>query len=187
MTLVRWLRIYCLYSLILFSSGAGSAGIGTTVPISLELASAMSGSLFPIALDLEASHVFLTRPQLVFVDEKRIGMATRFQIYDHRPELNIALSETGQVYVTGELDYDIENRLIILHQPRLEKLEFDRQNKASIRFTRELKSAWTMLVTDPMQSEIPPHPYLSPFKDYLQNISYDGKSIYLQLNTDPTP
>ena len=92
---MRWLRFCILYSLILSSAGAGSAGIGTTVPISVELASAMSSSLFPVALDLEPSHVFLTQPQLVFLDEKRIGLTTRFQIYDHRPEQGIALSETG--------------------------------------------------------------------------------------------
>ena len=181
---MRCLGVAIFCSVTLFSSGTNSAGFGTTVPISVELASAMSGSLFPIALELEPSHVFLTQPQLVFLDEKRIGMVTRFQIYDHRPKLGIALSETGQLFVTGELDYDTQNRLIMLRQPKLEKLEFDRQNKAAKQFTREIKNAWSTLITDPIQSEIPPHPYLSPLKDYLQDLSYDGTSIYLQLNTD---
>ncbi|MFT4822831.1 MAG: hypothetical protein ACI9J0_000747 [Cryomorphaceae bacterium] len=184
---MRYLGYCTLYCLTLFSSGAGSAGFGTVVPISAELASAMTGSLFPVALDLEPTRVFLTQPQLVFLDQKRIGLTTRFQIYDHRPEQGIAASETGQVSVSGALDYDIQNRLIVLHQPKLEKLEFDRKNKASEHFQAMIKHAWSTQISDPIRSQIPPHPYLSPFQDYLQDLTYDGKSIYLQMSLDAPP
>jgi len=172
---------------LLAGTPAASSGIGTTIPISVELASAMSGSLFPVALDLEPSRVFLTRPQLAFLDEHRIGLSARFQIYDHRPELGIALSETGQVFVSGKLDYDSGEKKIVLHQPRLETLEFDRSNEASAQFTRDINGAWSSLISDPIRSEIPPHPYLSPFKDYVQGIGYDGQAIYLLISTSASP
>jgi hypothetical protein len=33
-----------------------------------------------------------------------------------------------------------------------------------------------------MRTEIPPHPYMLPFRNNIQNISYDGRNIILTLS-----
>ncbi len=155
---------------------------GTTVPISAELSTSIAGDLFPVTLKLSKGNLFLTEPVVLFLDKGRIGMQVRFQAYDHRPAQNVAISEMGRAVFSGKIGYEPGTRQILLHDPRIDKLEFDRKNEITQRFLAQLKEAWSMQVTNPIRSELPPHPYLLPFKDNIQDLSYDGKNINLTMS-----
>lgn len=157
------------------------AGIGTSVPISAQLATNMATSLFPVGATLQQGNLFLSEPVIVFLDEQRIAIRARFQAYDHRPEQGIAVSEMGYTQVSGELQYDSKTKEILLHNPDIDELQFDRNNLATQRFREQLEAQWIIKTSSPLRSKIPPHPYLSPFKEHIQNISYNGKNINLDL------
>jgi len=46
----------------------------------------------------------------------------------------------------------------------------------------QLKAAWSAQVTNPIRTELPPHPYILPFKNNIQDLSYDGKVINLAIS-----
>jgi hypothetical protein len=173
--------VVILYSLLIISAQAYPV-TGTTVPISAELSTSIAGDLFPVTVKLSKGNLFLTEPAVLFLDKGRIGMQVRFQAYDHRPAQNVAISEMGRAVFSGKLGYDPGTRQILLHDPRIDKLEFDQKNEATQRFLTQLKEAWSMQVTNPIRSELPPHPYLLPFKDNIQDLSYDGKNINLTMS-----
>ena len=52
-------------------------------------------------------------------------------------------------------------------------LACDASGQASIDYAREHR-------INPVRSEIPPQPYLLPFKENIQDLSCDGKNIYLE-------
>jgi len=83
--------------------------------------------------------------------------------------------------LSGKLGFDQASREIFLHAPRLDNLEFDRENTATRRFNSEMMAAWFAQVADPIRSEIPPHPYILPFKDNIRNLSYDGNNINISI------
>ena len=157
------------------------AQLGTTVEVSQQLATSVAQSLFPITVKLDRGNLFLTEPTVVYIDGKRIALRSRFQAYDHRPEQEIAMSEMGSAIISGELDYDGVSREILLHNPHIDKLKFDRENSDSELFSTVINSAWTEQVKNPLRSEIPPHPYVITFKDNISDISYDGQNINLQI------
>ena len=167
--------------LLMVKAGPVSSGIGTTVPISSELGTNIATDQFPLTVKMDTGNLFLTEPQLVFLDEKRIGIQVRFQAYDHRPAEGIAVSEMGRAQFSGELNYDPDARQILLHKPKIDQLKFDRDSAVTHRLLRELETAWSEQVTDPIRSDIPQHPYVLPFKENIQNLSYDGKNINLTI------
>jgi hypothetical protein len=169
------------YSLLIISAKTHSAA-GTTVPISAELATSIAGDLFPVTIKLTRGNLFLTKPVLLFLDKERIGMQVRFQAYDHRPAEGVAISEMGNAVISGKIGYDPGTRRILLHDPRIDKIKFDQKNEATQRFLSQLKAAWSTQVTNPIRAEIPPHPYLLPFKNNIRDLSYDGKSINLTIS-----
>jgi hypothetical protein len=160
---------------------AARAAINTTVPVSEESASSIAVSLFPVALKLEQTNLFLTNPQVVFMDNERIGIRASLQAYDHRPEQGIAISETGKAMLSGRVSYDRNTSQVLLHDARVEVLAFDRANAATRRFSRELEAAWSTQVKNPIRTELPPHPYLVPFRNNIDQIVYDGNHIGLVL------
>lgn len=157
------------------------SGAETILPISAELATSITTDLFPVTLSLSKGKVFLTDPKLLFIDKQRVSMRVRFQAYDVRPEENIAVSEKGQAQISGRLDYDQASRQILLHDPRIDELAFDRNSNVTLDMHTEMKAAWSALVDNPIRSEIPTHPYTFLIKDNIQDVSYDGKNIYLKL------
>ena len=157
------------------------SGAETTLPISAELATNIATDLFPLTLSLSKDKVFLTEPRLLFIDNQRVSMQVRFQAYDPRPEEDIAVSEMGQAQISGILDYDQASRHILLHDPRIDELVFDRTSGVTLDMHSEMKAAWSVLVTNPIRSEIPTHPYTLLIKDNIQGLSYNGKSISLKL------
>ena len=165
----------------LFISKISHAGVGTTVPISAELASSIAENLFPVAAKLRQGNLFLTEPEILFIDQKRIGIRARFQAYDHRPDEGIAVSEMGRTLITGELQFDNGTKEILLKNPKMDEIEFDRSNAATQSLHKALQAQWSLDVANPLRSELPPHPYILPFKDNIEDIFYDGKSISLKL------
>ena len=157
------------------------SGQGTTLPISAELGSSIAADLFPITLTLSNGNVFLTEPRLLFRDDQRVSMQASFQAYDHRPEEGIAVSETGHAIISGSLDYDRVSRQILLHDPRIDELTFDQTSDVTQDMHHRMKTAWSAVVTNPIRSEIPAHPYTLLIKDNIRALSYDGKSINLTV------
>ena len=151
------------------------------VPVSAEMGTSIAGDLFPVALKLTGTNLYLTEPVLQFVDAQRIGMRMRLQAYDYRPEAGVAISETGWAFVSGELGYDPGTREFLLHNPRMDKLEFDRESAVTRRFSNEINAAWSGQVTNPIRTVLPPHPYLLPFRNNIKSLSYDGKTINLAI------
>ena len=148
------------------------AGFSTTVPVTEASASNIAVSNFPLALALDQLRLLLTEPQVEFLTPTRIGIRVNFQAYDHRPEEGIALSETGLAMLSGRVAYDRQAREILLHDARLEELAFDRDTETARQFTGLLRSAWSEKVANPIRSALPPHPYLQPFKDNIDDILY---------------
>lgn len=167
--------------LSLMNASKAISGVGTTVQVSAEMGTNIADGLFPVTVKLDKANLFLTDPVVLFIDDMRIGIQTRVQAYDHRPEEGIAISENGMALLSGRLAYDPGTRQILLHDPKIDKFVFDRDSEVNQRFFAELNTAWSAQVTNPIRSEIPPHPYVTPFKDYIQDISYDGKSISLVI------
>jgi hypothetical protein len=178
---IRSLFLLVTCTLVLHANIAYTT-IGTTVPISAELGTSIAGDLFPVTLKLTQGNLFLSEPVLLYQDNRRIGMQVRFQAYDHRPAQGVAVSEMGRAIFSGSLGYDAQTRQVLLHNPRMDKLSFDRKNDATLRFLTELNAAWSAQVTNPIRAELPPHPYLVPFKNNIQNLSYDGKNIILTIS-----
>lgn len=169
------------YSLLIIS-GKASATSETTVPVSAELSTSIAGDLFPVTLKLGTGSLFLTEPVVLFLGKGRIGMQARFQAYDHRPAQDIAISEMGHAVISGKIGYDIGTRQILLHDPMIDKLEFDQRNEITQRFLTQMNAAWSAQVTNPLRAELPPHPYLIPFKNNIRDLSYDGKNINLTIS-----
>jgi hypothetical protein len=180
------LRANTLFALITCSlltlSGTASAASRTTVPISAELSTGIAGDLFPVTVKLTEGNLFLTEPVALFLDDGRIGIQVRYQAYDHRPAQGIAISEMGRAAFSGKIGYDLATRQILLHDPKIDKLEFDRKSEVTQRMLTQLKDAWHTQVTNPIRAELPPHPYLIPFKNNIQDLSYDGKNINLTIS-----
>lgn len=176
--LIRHFSWLCLSLLI---GPMAQAQMGTQVDVSQQLATSVAQSLFPITVKLERGNLFLTKPTVAYIDGKRIALRSRFQAYDHRPAQNIALSEMGSAIISGELDYDTTTREILLYNPQIDSLAFDKNNAATELFSSAISSAWSQQVKNPLRSEIPPHPYIVTFKDNIKDITYDGQNINLQI------
>ena len=168
-----------LYLLLALSLRA-DAGT-TTIPISAELGTSIAADLFPVTIKLSPGNVFLTAPRLLFLERGRIGMQVRFQAYDHRPAQNIAISETGHAAFSGKVGYDPGTRQILLYDPQIDTLEFDRKGDVTRRLSGQMNDAWATQVTNPIRAELPPHPYLIPFRNNIQALSYDGNNINLTI------
>lgn len=167
---------------LLTLSGMASAASGTTVPISAELSTGIAGDLFPVTVKLTNGNLFLTEPVVLFRDKGRVGMQVRFQAYDHRPAQGVAISEMGRGVFSGKIGYDLATRQILLYDPEIDKLDFDRKSEVTQRMLVQLKDAWHTQVTNPIRAELPPHPYLIPFKNNIQDLTYDGKNINLTIS-----
>lgn len=169
----------CVLSL---AAAAAMSAVATTVPISAALATSIAADLFPVTVKVSKGKLFLTQPVAQFLDNERVGMAVRIQAYDHRPAQGIAISEMGRATISGTLGYDATTQQVLLTDPRIESLEFDKDNAATREFLTAIKSAWSVVVTNPMRAPMPPHPYLLPFRNNIRDLSYDGKNIMLTVS-----
>ena len=173
-----FLMVYSLLSI----TGKAHSATGTVVPISAELGTSIAGDLFPVTVKLTHGNLHLTTPVLLFLDEERIGMQVRFQAYDHRPAENIAISETGSALISGKVGYDSATREILLYNPQIDTLKFDRDSTVTRRLFNQLKTDWSAQVTNPIRTMLPPHPYLIPFRNNIQDLSFNGSRINLTIS-----
>jgi hypothetical protein len=171
-----------LATAIAIAAVPGFAGLSTSLPVSAELGTSIAREQFPVTVALPNAKLFLTEPRLIFIDQQRIGIKMRFQAYNHRPEEGIAISETGSAALSGELDYDPAERKILLHKPRVDALQFDRENSSARTLQQTLQAAWSTQITDPLRADLPQHPYLLPFRDNIENLSFDGENIVISVN-----
>ena len=168
------------FAILVFAS-PGRAGFGTTVPVSAETATNIARSFFPVSLSVGAGKLFLTNPVIIFIDDRRIGLQAHLQAYEHRPEAGIAVSEEGQVLVSGEVGYDLKTREVLLYAPRIDKLTFNNESEVTRRQRAEVQGAWESQVTNPIRAPVPPHPFILPFKDGIQDVTYEKRSIFIQV------
>ena len=172
----------CMVCSLTIGAGTVFSAVGTSVPISATLATAIAADLFPVSLKLNKGNLFLTNPVVLFLENGRVGIRVRFQAFDHRPAEGIALSETGQATFSGIPGYDAATQKILLTDPNMDDVEFDHSNDATRNFLQQINSVWSAQVTNPIRAEIPPHPYMLPFRNNIENISYDGRNIILTLS-----
>lgn len=165
---------------MLLATRAG-AGFGTSIPISAEQATSIARSLFPQALAVGEVKLFLSEPAVVYVDAKRIAVRMQVQAYDHRPAQGIALSEEGEATLSGELGYDAASGQILLFRPRLDELVFSADTAFTEQVRRSIDAGWQSQVTNPVRADIPPHPYLQPFRHGIQDVSYGKQGIVVQV------
>ena len=165
----------------LFTVRPTLAAVETVIPISQELATSIADTLFPAGLELNTGNLRMTEPEIVFVDSERLALKVTFQAYDYRPEQGIAISEMGRGQISGALGFDRVTRQIVLYKTSMDSLSFDRQNKASQRFRADITSYWSSQTSNPIRADIPPHPYIVLFKDNIQNITYDGQNINVEV------
>jgi hypothetical protein len=158
-----------------------SAGFATTVPVSADSATGIARSFFPVSLVAGTRNLFLTDPVVVFIDDRRLGLQVRFQAYENRPEKGIAISENGQALVSGEVGYDPANKQVLLYDARVDELAFDTESNVTRRLRADIESAWKAQVTNPIRADLPPHPFILPFKDGIQDVTYEKRSIYIQV------
>jgi hypothetical protein len=83
--------------------------------------------------------------------------------------------------VSGEVGYDRKTRQILLYEPRIDKLVFDKPSDVTRRLHAEVQAAWEAQVTNPIRAEVPPHPFIAPFKDGIQDVTYEKRSIFIQV------
>jgi hypothetical protein len=160
---------------------AANAGFATTVPVSAETATNIARSLFPVSLAAGTGNLFLTDPHVVFIDDRRLGLQVRFQAYENRPEQGIAISEEGLVLVSGEVGYDLASKQVLLYEARVDELAFDTDSDVTRRLRADIQLAWDAQVTNPIRAELPPHPFILPFKDGIQDVTYEKRSIFIQV------
>jgi hypothetical protein len=165
----------------LLPAGSATAGFATTVPLSADSATNIARSFFPVSLVAGTGNLLLTNPAVVFIDDRRLGLRVRFQAYENRPEKGIAISEEGQAMVSGEVGYDLENKQVLLYEAKVDELVFDTESNATERLRADILSMWQAQVTNPIRADLPPHPLILPFKDGIQDVTYEKRSIFIQV------
>ncbi len=173
-----------LIGTLAFYTSLAHSAFETSFEVSSEMGNRLAANEFPLTLELEPERLFVTQPTLIFLDKKRLGISVRFQAYDHRPAAKIAISETGDAQFSGELDFDPVAHRILLHNPKLDSLKFDRDTREARHLSEKIKKAWLDQVSNPLQADIPPHPYIAPFKDNIRDITYDGQAMTLHISYD---
>ncbi len=181
-TLRARLLAACAGFLVSMWAASGLAAVATRVPVSAGLATGIAADLFPVSLKLAEGTLFLTNPVVLFLENGRVAVSLRFQAFDHRPAEGIAISEMGQATFSGVPGYDSDARKVLLLEPKIDSLAFDRGNDATQAFLQQIHAAWSAQVTNPVRVEMPSHPYLLPLRNNIQDITYDGRNILLTLS-----
>lgn len=180
---MRTFAVYPLLLLVLVAlhTPATRAQIETSLPVSAELGTSIAQEQFPVTLKLDHAALFMTDPLLSYTDSERVALAVSFQAYDHRPDAGIAISETGKARFSGKLGYEPASAKVLLHQPQVDFLEFDRKNPASSALQRKVLAHWGDYVKDPMRFDLPRHPYLIPFRQNITDLGFDGQHIIISV------
>jgi hypothetical protein len=137
--------------------------------------------MFPQALALGQVNLFLSEPTVLYPDARRVAVRMRVQAYDHRPEQGIALSEEGEAVLSGGLGYDAVTRQVLLYDPQLDELSFANDNEFTRKVSQGVKGEWQARVSNPVRADVPPHPYIQPFRNGIKDISYGKEGIVIQV------
>ena len=170
--------LLCAAAALLAAPGV-SAGFASSVPVSAELATNMARSMFPQALAFGQVNLFLSEPTVLYPDARRVAVRMRVQAYDHRPEQGIALSEEGVAVLSGGLGYDPATRQVLLFDPKLDELQFANDNEFTRKVLQGVNSEWQARVSNPVRADVPPHPYIQPFRNGIKDISYGREGIVI--------
>ncbi len=179
-TIAGFASLLCGIAALLVAAGV-SAGFGSSVPVSAELVTNMARSMFPQALALGQVNLFLSEPTVLYPDARRVAVRMRVQAYDHRPEQGVALSEEGVAMLSGVLGYDRETRQVLLYDPQLDELSFANDNAFTRKALQGVHGEWQARVSNPVRAEVPPHPYLQPFRNGIVDVSYGEEGIVIQV------
>ena len=175
------IRIVCLALSILVLAQAAQvqAGFASSVPVSAQLATGIARSMFPQALALGQLNLFLTEPAVIYQDARRLAIRMQVQAYDHRPEEGIARSEQGSALLSGEPGYDPASGPVLLYEAQLEALDFANNNALTRQVRQEVGAAWKSRVSNPVRVDMPPHPFIQPFRGSIRDVTYGKDGIVI--------
>ena len=77
--------------------------------------------------------------------------------------------------------FDPQTRQILLYNPKIDRLAFVNESAVTKRLRADVQAAWEAQVTNPIRAELPPHPFITPFKDGIQGVTYVNGSIFVQV------
>jgi hypothetical protein len=87
----------------------------------------------------------------------------------------------GQAELSGELGYDPDTLQILLFNPSVDKLDLDPRDPNRQALQQELNQQWAAQVTNPMRVDLPPHPYLIPFRQGIKDIRLEQQGIVVDV------
>jgi len=161
------------------------AAFGTTVPISAELATNIANSLFPQTVPLSENSLYLSDPIVLYANpgtatsshptRPRLRLQLNVQSLRRQADSTLKASAPGQAEVSGELGFDAISRQILLINPSIDRLQLGPGDPDGQAFREELDRQWDEQVTNPMRIDLPPHPYLIPFRQGIKDIRLDDQ------------
>ena len=162
------------------------AAFGTTVPISAELATSIANSLFPQTVPLSKNSLYVSDPIVLYPKldtgknstipvSPRLRLLLNVQSLRRQADNSLKASAPGQAEVSGELGFDAITRQILLINPSIDRLQLGPGDPDVNAFRQELDRQWDEQVTNPMRIDLPPHPYLIPFRQGIKDVRLDDQ------------
>ena len=169
----------------ILTTHAALAAFGTTVPISAELATSIATSLFPQTVPLSENSLYVSNPVVLYASPgpatnpspgtPRLRLQLNVQSLRRQADGTLKASAPGQAEVSGEVGFDATTRQILLINPSIDRLELGPGDPDRQPFRQELDRHWDQQVTNPMRVDLPPHPYLIPFRQGIRDIRLDDQ------------
>ena len=175
----------------ILNTHAALAAFGTTVPISAALATNIASSLFPQTVKLRENSLYVSDPIVLYAKSgstasssatpPRLRLQLNVQSLRRQADNTLQASAPGQAQVSGELGFDAETRQILLINPSIDYLALGPGDSDERAFRQELDQQWHKQVTNPMRIDLPPHPYLMPFRQGIRDIRLDQQGIIVEV------
>ena len=170
---------------IAIATRAALAAFGTTVPISVELATSIAATVFPQTVPLRQNSLYVSNPVVFYANPgtatssnrapPRLRLQLNVQSLRRQADNTLKASAPGQAEVSGELGFDATTGQILLINPSIDRLELGSGDPDRRAFREELDKQWNEQVTNPMRIDLPPHPYLIPFRQGIKDIRLDDQ------------
>ena len=170
---------------LMLATQSAAAAFGTTVPISAELATSIATSLSPQTVPLSENRLYVSNPVVLYANPgtatssnpapPRLRLQLNVQSLRRQADNTLKASAPGQAEVSGELGFDAITRQILLINPSIDRLELGPGDPDRQAFRQELDRQWEKQVTNPMRIDLPPHPYLIPFRQGIKDIRLDDQ------------
>lgn len=184
--LCRLTRLAVIASLLLPAVNA-SAGFGTTVPVTADVATSIAGSAFPQTIALDKNSLYVSEPLATYPDAaattgpRRISLQVNVQILQRQPDQTLVATLPARAQLSGEVGYDRETTQILLINPQIDSLEFDPAETNAEQIRADLNRNWNERITNPLRVDVPAHPYLLPFKQGIRDISFQEQGIVVDV------